>query len=116
MQPRERKGSYFFTEIRAGLATFFAMAYIIAVNASIVADSGGTCVCNGGADDPICLANDEYLLCQLEVKRDLVTATAAISALSSFCMGLFANMPVSLAPGMGLNAYLAVSSRANHRL
>lgn len=32
LQPRARKGSYFFTEIRAGLATFFAMAYIIAVN------------------------------------------------------------------------------------
>lgn len=32
----ERKGSRFLTEIRAGLATFFAMAYIISVNASIV--------------------------------------------------------------------------------
>lgn len=31
-QPKERKGSYFFTEFRAGLATFFAMAYIISVN------------------------------------------------------------------------------------
>lgn len=35
--PRERKGSRFMTEMRAGLATFFAMAYIISVNASIVA-------------------------------------------------------------------------------
>lgn len=35
--PLERKGSRFITEIRAGLATFFAMAYIISVNASIVA-------------------------------------------------------------------------------
>jgi AGZA family xanthine/uracil permease-like MFS transporter len=89
---KERKGSYFFTEIRAGLATFFAMAYIIAVNASIVADSGGTCICNGTADDPVCATNTDYALCQAEVKRDLVTATAAISALSSFCMGLFANL------------------------
>lgn len=32
----ERKGSRFLTEIRAGLATFFAMAYIISVNASII--------------------------------------------------------------------------------
>ncbi|KAI0602519.1 purine transporter [Biscogniauxia sp. FL1348] len=103
--PRERKGSYFFTEIRAGVAAFFAMAYIIAVNASIVSETGGTCVCNGGLDDPSCTTNEEYLLCVAEVKRDLVTATAAISALSSFCMGLFANLPVSLAPGMGLNAY-----------
>lgn len=68
------------------------MAYIIAVNASIVADTGGTCVCDGGADDPICATNEAYALCQAEVKRDLITATAAISALASFCMGLFANM------------------------
>jgi len=61
------------------------------VNASIVADSGGTCVCNN-ADDPICLADEEYLLCQGVVKRDLITATAAIAAFSSFFMGLLANM------------------------
>ncbi|KAK1758316.1 permease family-domain-containing protein [Echria macrotheca] len=93
--------------MRAGLATFFAMAYIIAVNASIVADSGGTCVCDSTADDPICLTNQDYLLCVGEVKRDLVTATAAISAFGSFFMGLLANMPVAIAPGMGLNAYFA---------
>ena len=68
------------------------MAYIIAVNASIVADTGGTCICNGGADDPICAVNEEYALCQNEVKRDLITATAAISALASFMMGLLANL------------------------
>lgn len=89
---KTRAGSYFFTEIRAGLATFFAMAYIIAVNASIVSDTGGTCVCNGGADDPVCDTNTEYALCVNEVKRDLITSTAAISALASFCMGLFANL------------------------
>lgn len=103
--PKERKGSLFFTEIRGGLACFFAMAYIIAVNASIVSDSGGTCVCNGGEADPICTDNSEYLMCVQQVKRDAVTATAAISSLATFCMGLFANLPVGLAPGMGLNAY-----------
>ena len=51
--------------------------------------------------------NKEYLLCVQVIKRDLVTATAAIAALTSFCMGLFANMPIALAPGMGLNAYFA---------
>lgn len=90
--PKTRTGSYFLTELRAGLATFFAMAYIIAVNASIVADTGGTCVCEGGADDPVCDTNEAYLLCANEVKRDLITATAAISALASFFMGLFANL------------------------
>lgn len=68
------------------------MAYIIAVNSSIVADSGGPCVCNGGPDDPHCDVNEEYALCTAVVKRDMVTATAAISALTSFCMGLFANL------------------------
>lgn len=102
--PKERPGSFFFTEFRAGLATFFAMAYIISVNSQIVSDSGGTCVCNA-AD--ACVKDQEYLLCVGEIKRDLVTATAAIAALTSFCMGLFANMPIALAPGMGLNAYFA---------
>ncbi|KAL2269343.1 hypothetical protein VTJ83DRAFT_1527 [Remersonia thermophila] len=102
--PKERKGSYFLTELRAGLATFFAMAYIIAVNASIVADSGGTCECNG---PDLCANDTEYLLCKSEIKRDLVTATAAISALGTFFMGLLANLPVGIAPGMGLNAYFA---------
>ncbi|OAL53972.1 xanthine/uracil permease family protein-like protein [Pyrenochaeta sp. DS3sAY3a] len=104
---KERKGSYFFTEFRAGLATFFAMAYIISVNASIVSDSGGTCVCPPDSMADLCLSNTEYLLCVQEIKRDLTTATAAIAALTSFCMGLFANMPIALAPGMGLNAYFA---------
>jgi adenine/guanine/hypoxanthine permease len=36
--------------------------------------------------------DDSYLLCVSEVKRDLVTATAAISAKASFCMGLFSNL------------------------
>lgn len=87
------------------MATFFAMAYILAVNASIVSDTGGTCVCNGGPSDPTCNNNDEYALCVQAIKRDAVTATAAISAFASFFMGLLANLPVGLAPGMGLNAY-----------
>ncbi|KAL4778540.1 permease family-domain-containing protein [Aspergillus varians] len=99
---RERKGSYFFTEIRAGLATFFAMAYIISVNATITSATGATCVCPAGD----CNAT-EYLLCKQEVNRDMVTATAAIAAIASFFIGLLANLPVALAPGMGLNAYFA---------
>lgn len=105
----ERKGSRFFTEIRAGITTFSAMVYIISVNAIIISQTGGTCVCNGGAADPICLNNTEYALCKDEIRRDLITATAGVSALASFLMGLFANLPVALAPGMGLNAYFAFS-------
>lgn len=111
--PKERKGSFFFTEIRAGLATFFAMAYIISVNANITSQSGGTCVCPPTSTD-LCDSDPEYMLCVQEVNRDLVTATAAIAALTSFCMGLFANMPIALAPGMGLNAYFAYTVVGYH--
>lgn len=68
------------------------MSYIIAVNSSIVADSGGTCVCPSTEDDPVCDNNSEYMLCVQDIRRDAVTATAAISALATFSMGLFANM------------------------
>ncbi|KAK9362286.1 hypothetical protein V1504DRAFT_479900 [Lipomyces starkeyi] len=66
------------------------MAYIIAVNASIASDSGGTCTIS------LVLKARESFLIQLrspcpgnysiDVKRDLVTATAAIAALTTFCM------------------------------
>ncbi|KAI2791190.1 putative xanthine/uracil permease [Penicillium oxalicum] len=112
--PRERKGSFFFTELRAGLATFFAMAYIISVNSTITSESGGTCVCPADSMADLCDTNPEYLVCVQEIKRDLVTATAAISALSTFFMGLFANLPIALAPGMGLNAYFAYTVVGYH--
>lgn len=78
------------------------------IPASITSQSGGTCVCP--PDDfkkDLCDSNTEYLLCVQDINRDLVTATAAIAAFSSFLMGLCANMPIALAPGMGLNAYFA---------
>jgi adenine/guanine/hypoxanthine permease len=67
------------------------MAYIIAVNANIVSQSGGTCVCPADSPD-LCDSDPEYMLCVQQINRDIVTATAAIAALTSFCMGLFANM------------------------
>lgn len=82
------------------------MAYIIAVNASILSDSGGTCECTT-AD--LCVTDQVYLNCVSEVRLDLITTTAAISALSSFFMGLLANLPVGLAPGLGINAYFTYS-------
>jgi len=66
-------------------------AYIISVNSTIVSDSGGTCVCPADSPD-LCDSDTAYMLCVQDVRRDLVTATAAISALTSFCMGLFANL------------------------
>ena len=77
----------------------------ISVNASIVSDSGGTCVCPTGDG---CFTDTTYLACVDEVRRDLITTTAAIASLSSFLMGLLANLPVGLAPGLGLNAYVSL--------
>lgn len=70
------------TEVIAGLTTFMTMAYILAVNPSIL----GTTGMDTGA---------------------IFTATALASAIGSFCMALFANLPFVLSAGMGLNAYFA---------
>ncbi|KAH6720163.1 xanthine/uracil permease family protein-like protein [Leptodontidium sp. MPI-SDFR-AT-0119] len=102
--PKERKGSHFVTEVRAGLTTFFTMAYIIAVNASILSESGATCVCKNPSD-PSCTEDLEYAKCLIGIKRDLTTATAAIAGIGSVAFGFLTNLPVALAPGMGLNAY-----------
>ncbi|KIK95712.1 hypothetical protein PAXRUDRAFT_140080 [Paxillus rubicundulus Ve08.2h10] len=109
--PNEREGSRFMTDVRAGLTTWAAMAYIISVNASIVSDSGGTCVCTG---PNYCATDETYLACVQEVKQDLITSTAAISSLASVLMGALANLPVGMAPGMGLNAYFTYSVVGYH--
>ena len=70
------------TEILAGVTTFMTMAYILAVNPSILSETG----MDQGA---------------------VFTATAVASLLSTLFMSLFANYPFALAPGMGLNAYFA---------
>ena len=70
------------TELMAGLTTFLTMAYIIFVNPSILGDAG--------------------------MPKDAVfVATCLIAALGTTIMGLYANYPIALAPGMGLNAYFA---------
>lgn len=70
------------TEVIAGLTTFMTMAYILAVNPSILGATG----MDTGA---------------------IFTATALASAIGSFCMALFASLPFVLSAGMGLNAYFA---------
>ncbi|KAG4421523.1 hypothetical protein IFR04_005362 [Cadophora malorum] len=102
--PKERKDSRLVTELRAGLTTFFTMAYIIAVNASILTESGATCLCTDTVD-PSCSNNPEYERCLIGIKRDLTTATAVIAGIGSVAFGFLTNLPVALAPGMGLNAY-----------
>ncbi|KAK9811846.1 hypothetical protein WJX72_011125 [[Myrmecia] bisecta] len=108
----ERK-STFTQEIAAGTVTFLTLAYILAVNASIISDTGGPCNsndCTGpekGEFDCRFHNNPGYEACVVQVKRSLVTATAAGSLVACVLMGLGANMPVALAPGMGLNAYFS---------
>ena len=67
-------------ELSAGLTTFMAMAYIVFVNPQMMASAG------------------------MEQGASFV-ATCLAAALACFMMGLYANWPVGLAPGMGLNAF-----------
>ncbi|KNC78917.1 hypothetical protein SARC_08672 [Sphaeroforma arctica JP610] len=96
------RGSTLTTEIRAGFTTFLTMAYILAVNPSIIGDTGGPCVtmaAEAGTDiDPECLA---------DFKKDLVVATAVASLIACLLMGMVARLPFMLMPGMGMNAYFA---------
>jgi AGZA family xanthine/uracil permease-like MFS transporter len=75
-------------------------AYIISVNASVLSDTGGTCVCHDPTD-PTCMQNNnvglEYSLCVQGIQRDLITATSLVSGLATFMFGLLTNMPVALA-------------------
>src|SRR5579872_923191 len=68
------------TELVAGLTTFLTMAYIVFVNPMILGDAGMD-------------------------KGAVFVATCVASAVGTLVMGLFANYPLALAPGMGLNAY-----------
>lgn len=104
----------FTTELRAGTATFLTMAYILAVNASILSDSGATCTTSDCINpSPSCKfppnVDPGYVSCVTGARRDLIAATAIASLVGSFIMGVFANLPLGLAPGMGSNAYLAYS-------
>ncbi|XP_065871054.1 adenine/guanine permease AZG1 [Euphorbia lathyris] len=127
------RNSTFTTELRAGTATFLTMAYILAVNASILTDSGGTCSvsdciplcsnpaipvsnCTGSGSlriiqpdvsckfDPV---NPGYAGCLEKLRKDLIVATVISSLIGCLIMGAFANLPLALAPGMGSNAYFA---------
>lgn len=70
------------TEITAGITTFMTMAYILIVNPDILSATGMN-------------------------REALFTATALSAALATLFMALFANYPIALASGMGLNAYFA---------
>ncbi|XP_043703903.1 adenine/guanine permease AZG2 [Telopea speciosissima] len=107
----ETRKSCFTREVRAGAATFLTMAYIITVNATILSDSGGTCSISDctGKPTPECKLqpNEGYQNCLSKTTSDLIAATTLSSMVGCFAMGLLANLPFGLAPGMGVNAYFA---------
>ena len=76
-------GSTVNRELRAGMTTFLTMAYILIVNPSMLSNFGATGI-------PF---------------DDALFATAVAAFVGCTIMGLYANLPFALAPGMGLNAY-----------
>ncbi len=80
----EKKRTTVGTELVAGAVTFMTMAYIVFVNPQILSEAG--------------------------IPRDAAVVTTCLAAgLATLLMGLFTNYPFALAPGMGLNAFLAFS-------
>jgi adenine/guanine/hypoxanthine permease len=78
----QERGSTWRTEILAGATTFLTMAYIVFVNPDILREAGM----------PVAA---------------VAAATCLSAAIGCFLMGVIANYPIALAPGMGLNAYFA---------
>ncbi|KAJ1935014.1 hypothetical protein EC988_008621, partial [Linderina pennispora] len=111
---RMRKGSHFSTELRGGLATFVTMSYIISTAALIITDSGGPCDCDREQFGATCDSDPDYTRCLHTLKMDLITATCAISCISCVMMGALANLPIALAPGMGLIAYFTYTVVGYH--
>jgi AGZA family xanthine/uracil permease-like MFS transporter len=86
------RGSTIGTEIRGGLVTFFAMAYIIVLNPLII----GTTKDGTGA----LLGGDNGL-------AKIAATTALVAGVMTLAMGMIANFPMALATGLGLNAVVA---------
>ena len=84
-------GSTFMTEVLAGITTFVTMSYIIFVNPNILSSTG------------------------MDFNA-LVVVTCLASALGTFLMAVFADYPIALAPGMGLNAFFAFGVVLNMKI
>lgn len=80
----KEKGSTVRQEILAGVTTFMTMAYILAVNPAILSATG------------------------MDI-GSVFAATAISSAIATIIMAFYANLPIGLAPGMGINAFFAYS-------
>ncbi len=89
-----QRGTSVSQEIRGGFATFFTMAYIVVLNPLIIGtvkDGSGQFLGGGSAPNLAMVA----------------AATALIAGIMSILMGVFANFPLALATGLGLNAFVA---------
>ncbi|MDO5724007.1 MAG: NCS2 family permease [Flaviflexus sp.] len=91
---RER-GTSIAQEIRGGFVTFFAMSYILVLNPIILSTPDSTGRFLGGGTEPNTAA--------------IAAGTALIAGLMSLFMGAYANFPLALAAGLGINAMLAYS-------
>ncbi|MFE3825852.1 NCS2 family permease [Streptomyces sp. NPDC059092] len=83
------RGSTIGREVRGGLATFFAMAYIIVLN-------------------PIILGSAKDMYGHQLDNSQLVTATVLTAAFSTLLMGVIGNVPIALAAGLGVNTVVAL--------
>jgi adenine/guanine/hypoxanthine permease len=83
------RGSSVAREVRGGLATFFAMAYIIVLN-------------------PIILSSAKDMYGHHLDNGQLVTATALTAAFTTLLMGVIGNVPIALAAGLGVNSVVAL--------
>ncbi|MFB9462178.1 NCS2 family permease [Streptomyces cinereospinus] len=83
------RGSTLSREVRGGLATFFAMAYIIVLN-------------------PIILGSAKDMYGHQLDNGQLVTATALTAAFTTLLMGVVGNVPIALAAGLGVNSVVAL--------
>lgn len=92
-----QRGSSIGTEVRGGLVTFFAMAYIVVLNPLILGSgTDGTGQFLGGGTDGPNLAM-------------IAATTALVAGVLTILMGLVANFPLGLAAGLGINAIVASS-------
>lgn len=91
------RGSSVLQEVRGGLVTFFAMAYIVVLNPLIIGTvKDGTGEFLGGGSTP---------------NLALVAAgTALVAGVMTIIMGVVANFPMAIATGLGLNAFAGSAS------
>ena len=88
-----KRGSNYSREIRGGLATFFAMSYIVVLNPLIL----------GGADSTGAMLGAERV----------AAVTALVAGVLTIAMGAWAKYPFALATGLGVNAFVAITVATN---